>query len=51
MIDTGTYGVVTAASVFAFQQKYNIAPLTRWIYRGFYFGPATRAVMNSIYNK
>ena len=50
-VDTGTYGVVTAASVYAFQCKYNIAPLTRWIYRGFYFGPATRAVMNSLYNK
>jgi hypothetical protein len=49
--DTGTYGIVTQDAVYKLQIKYNIAPFTRWIYKGFYFGPATRAKMNQLYNK
>ena len=48
-LDTGNYGIVTQDAVYKFQIKYNIAPFSRWLYRGFYCGPATRAVLNQKY--
>lgn len=46
--NTGNYGSVTQEAVYQFQIKYNISPLTRWMFKGFYCGPATRAKLNSL---
>lgn len=48
--NTGNYGIVTQDAVYKFQQKYNIAPLTRWIYKGFYCAEATRKKLNELYS-
>ena len=47
--NTGFYGSMTAKAVYAFQCKYNIAPLTRWYYQGKYCYEATRKVLNDLY--
>jgi hypothetical protein len=48
-IDTGVYGPVTQESVYKFQVKYNLAPMTRWLYKGFYCGAITRGKLNELY--
>jgi hypothetical protein len=48
--DTGNYGLVTQDAVYKFQVKYNIAPFTRWLFKGFYCGPSTRNKLNELYS-
>lgn len=49
-LDTGSYGIITQDAVYKFQIKYNITPLSRWLYKGFYCGPATLAKLTELYS-
>lgn len=48
-IDTGSFGEITQKAVYDFQVKYNLAPATRWLYKGFYCGAITRKKLNELY--